>query len=223
MAGEARSPESMAALEKLCRVYWPPLYAFIRRQGRSEPDAQDLTQDFFARLLDRNEFEGLDPQKGTFRTFLLVALTHFLSNQRDRERAAKRGGGRELISLEAMKEEQARPWEPPDNLTPDKVFDARWAMAVLEVALGQLRTEMEAEGKGAQFQWLKGFLTPDGDRADYTEAGARLGASPQSVAVMVHRLRARYRRLVRAEVANTVSARGDLEEEMRHLYAALRA
>jgi RNA polymerase sigma factor (sigma-70 family) len=221
-AGASLSPEGQAALEQLCRAYWPPLYAFVRRQGRSDQDAEDLTQEFFARLLERKEFGGLDPQKGKFRTFLLAALRHFLANQRDWERAAKRGGGQKPLSLEEMKLERARPWEPADDMTPDKAFDARWAMATLDRALGRLKAEMEDDGKGLHFVVLKTFLTPDGEKADYAEASTRLGLSAQTVAVQVHRLRVRYRQLVRAEVANTISTSGELEEEMRHLYAALR-
>ena len=221
LAGDARSPQSAAALEKLCRTYWPPLYAFIRRQGHTEEDAQDLTQEFFARLLERNEFESVDPRKGKFRTFLLAALTHFLSNQRDRDRAAKRGGGQKIISLDEIKSEQLRHLEPASDLSPDKLFDARWAMTVLEQALTELRCELSANGKSAHFDELKGFLTADPGNRDYSVAATRLGATPQSVAVTVYRLRQRYRELVRAEVAHTVCSPLEVDEEMRHLLEAL--
>lgn len=220
-AGDVRSPQSAAALEKLCRTYWPPLYAFIRRQGHTEEDAQDLTQEFFARLLERNEFESVDPRKGKFRTFLLAALTHFLSNQRDRERAAKRGGGQKIISLDEIKSEQLRHLEPASELSPDKLFDARWAMTVLEQALSELRRELAADGKASHFDELKGFLTADPGGGDYSNAATRLAATPQTVAVTVFRLRQRYRELVRAEVAHTVCSPLEVDEEMRHLQLAL--
>jgi len=215
------SAECVAALEQLCRTYWPPLYAFIWRQGYSPDDAQDLTQEFFARLLERNEFEALSPHKGKFRTFLLTALTHFLSNQRDRARAAKRGGGQQFLSLDEIRTEQLRHLEPADHVTPDKLFDARWAVAVLEQALAALREEMAGEGKSRHFEELKAFLTEDPEGGAYAGVAERLGTRSQSVAVMVHRLRRRYRELVRAEVANTVTGPMELEQEMRHLFAAL--
>lgn len=221
LAGKNHSPQCRAALEKLCHTYWPPLYAFIRRQGHSDEDAQDLTQEFFARLLERNEFESVDQRKGKFRTFLLAALTHFLSNQRDRERAAKRGGGQKLLSLDELNEEQKRHLEPASELSPDKLFDVRWAMTVLEQALAQLRREMEAEGKEVHFAELKTFLTDEAEAGDYQTVAAKLGATSQSVAVMVHRLRRRYRELVRVEVAHTVCSPMDVEDELRHLAAAL--
>ena|SRR5579859_3332494 len=221
LAGDTRSPQSADALEKLCRVYWPPLYAFIRRQGHTEEDAQDLTQEFFARFLERNQFEAVDPRKGKFRTFLLAALTHFLSNQRDRERAAKRGGGQKLISLDEIKSEQMRHLEPASDLSPDKLFDARWAMTVLEHALAELRRELDADGKAAHFEELKNFLTADPGGGDYSAAAVKLGVASQTVAVMVFRLRQRYRELVRAEVAHTVCSPLDVDEEMRHLLEAL--
>lgn len=221
LAGKTQSPESRLALEKLCHSYWPPLYAFIRRQGFPDIEAEDLTQEFFASLLRRNEFEGVDPRKGKFRTFLLSALTHFLSNQRDRARAAKRGGGQPLLSLDELREEQKRYLEPAHDLSPDKLFDQRWAMTVLEQALGQLRREMDGEGKSAVFHELKAFLTDDADPGDYQAVATKLGATNQSVAVMVHRLRKRYRELVRAEVAHTVCNPIEVEDELRHLASAL--
>ena len=221
VAGNLQSAQSAEALEKLCRVYWPPLYAFIRRRGYSEHDAQDLTQEFFAFLLKRHDFETVDPGKGLFRTFLLVSLEHFLSNQWDRTQAAKRGGGREIVSLDEIKSEEWRGLEPRDHLTPDKAFDARWAMTVMKQALAQLRREMKDEGKAAQFEELKPFLTADPGAGEYAASAERLQRPPQTVAVTVHRLRHRYRELVRAEVAQTVSSPLELEQEMRHLLAAL--
>jgi RNA polymerase sigma factor (sigma-70 family) len=221
LAGKTQSPHSAAALEKLCRAYWPPLYAFIRRKGHAAEEAEDLTQEFFVRLLQHNEFEVLDPRKGKFRTFLLAALTNFLSNQRDRERAAKRGGGQKIFSLEELQAEQLRHLEPASDLSPDKLFDARWATTVLEQALIQLRQELTDEGRAGQFEALKAFLTEDPGEGDYATVAAKLGATTQAVAVMVYRLRQRYRELVRTEVAHTVNNPLEVEEEMRHLLAAL--
>jgi RNA polymerase sigma factor (sigma-70 family) len=221
LAGKVQSPQSALAIEKLCRTYWPPLYAFIRRKGYSDADAEDLTQEFFARLLARNEFEVVDPSKGKFRNFLLAALTHFLSNQRDRERAAKRGGGQQIISLDEMKAEQSRHLEPAMNVTPDKLFDLRWATTVLEQALTHLREEMTEEGRTEQFERLKTFLTEDPGEGDYAAIAAESGGKAQTVAVTVYRLRQRYRELVRAEVAHTVCNPLEVDEEMRHLLEAL--
>lgn len=220
-AGEDISPAGTVALEKLCRTYWFPLFAFLRRKGHPEEDAKDLTQQFFTRLLERKDFQTLDARKGKFRTFLLASLTHFLANERDHAQAAKRGGGRIPISLDAISPEQFQRLEPATNLSPDKLFDQRWAMTLLEEAVGRLRAEMVRADKGVQFEQTKSFLTDDPRDGDYATVAERLGVPSQSVAVLVHRLRQRYRELVRAEVANTVSSPTEVAEEMRHLYAAL--
>jgi RNA polymerase sigma-70 factor (ECF subfamily) len=220
-AGENHSAQGSVALERLCRTYWYPLYAFIHRQGRPEADAKDLTQEFFARLLERNDFQAVDARKGKFRTFLLASLTHFLSNQRDHAQAAKRGGGKAIISLDAITEEQWHRLEPATDLSPDKLFDQRWAITLLEQAASQLREEMAAAGKVEPFEQLKTFLTNEPQEGEYAAVAERLGSTSQAVAVAVHRMRQRYRELVRVEVAHTVSSPLEVEEEMRHLYAAL--
>ncbi len=220
-AGEAASSQGAVALEKLCRTYWFPLYAFIRRKGHGEADAQDLTQAFFARLLAGNTFQTVDARKGKFRTFLLVSLGHFLSNARDHAQAAKRGGGQTIISLDAITAEQLHQSAPAAELSPDKLFDQRWAMTLLEVAVVQLQEEMATTGKGGQFEALKSFLTNEPSDGEYAIIGRRIGSPGQSVAVTVHRMRQRYRELVRTAVAHTVSSPTEVEEEMRHLYAAL--
>jgi len=222
-AGESQSSQGTAALEELCRTYWYPLYAFIRRQGRTEEDAKDLTQQFFARLLERKDFQNVEARKGKFRTFLLAALSHFLSNERDYAQAAKRGGGKTIISLDEMTPDQLRRFEPASNLSPDKLFDQRWAMTLLEHAVARLREENSAAGKARPFELLKTFLTNEPGENEYANVAERLGSTTQSVAVAVHRLRQRYRELVRAEVAHTVSSPLEVDEEMRHLYAALNA
>jgi DNA-directed RNA polymerase specialized sigma24 family protein len=218
---DSESPQSMVALEKLCRTYWHPLFAFIRRKGHSEEDAKDLTQQFFARLLERRDFRTVDARKGKFRTFLLAALTHFLSNERDRTMAAKRGGGRTILSLDEMNVEQLSRSEPASDVSPDKLFDRRWAMTLLAEAVAKLRGEMDTGDKLGVFEELKSFLTSDAPDGEYAKVAERLGCAKQSIALQVFRMRQRYRELVRAEVAHTVSSPTEVDEEMRHLMAAL--
>jgi RNA polymerase sigma-70 factor (ECF subfamily) len=220
-AGGEPSSSAAAALEKLCRTYWFPLYAFVRREGLGEEDAKDLTQQFFTRLMERNDLRAMDARRGKFRTFLLTALTHFLANERDRAHAIKRGGGKVIFSLDAISPEQFQSIEPSSDLTPDKLFDQRWAVKLLETAMTRLQAEMMEANRSVQFEELKKFLADEPDEGDYAAAAARLGSTSQAVAVAVHRIRLRYRQLVRAEVANTVSSPAELEEEMRHLRAAL--
>jgi DNA-directed RNA polymerase specialized sigma24 family protein len=210
-----------AALEQLCRTYWFPLYAFLRRKGLPDEDAKDLTQQFFTRLLERNDFRSMDARKGKFRTFLLTALTHFLSNERDRAQAAKRGGGKAIFSLDAIPSDQFQRIEPASDLSPDKLFDQRWAMTLLATAVARLQAEMTDAGRARQFEQLKQFLTEDPGDGEYADAARRLESTSQAVAVAVHRMRQRYRQLVRTEVAHTVSSPAEVDEEMRHLYAAL--
>jgi len=220
-AGQVASPESDAALEKLCRAYWFPVFAFAQRRGYGPEDAKDLTQEFFSRLLARNDFAGLDPQKGKFRTFLLTAFTHFLSNERDRAATLKRGGGRTLLSLDEFSPEQLSALASAESCPPAKEFDWRWALAVLEQALQQFQEETAAAGKSRQFELLSPFLAAEADAGDYARVAAQLGVADASVAVLVHRLRQRYRELVRAVVAQTVATAVEIEEEMRHLFAVL--
>jgi DNA-directed RNA polymerase specialized sigma24 family protein len=218
LAGQLISPESAAALEKLCHAYWQPIYLFARRKGRSEEDAKDLTQQFFARLLERNDFSGLSPGKGKFRTFLLTAFTHFIANDHDRVNALKRGGGQIILSLEEL---------PSDDLStseagsPAEIYDLHWAKNIIQTALKNLKREMSGAGKEFQYNELKAFLTTNAGAAAYAGAAKNLGVETSSVPVLVHRLRQRYRELVRAEVAQTVTSPSELDEEMRHLFALL--
>jgi DNA-directed RNA polymerase specialized sigma24 family protein len=221
LAAQEQSAGRAAALEKLCHAYWYPIYVFARRKGCGEEDAKDLTQQFFSRLLQRNDFAGVDPQKGKFRTFLLTSFTHFLSNEYDRANALKRGGGNAIFSLDELLSDQLNKFEPAGDCSPANLFDQRWALAVLERALNQLNTEMSAAGKSGQFELLKTFLTADSPEGRQEGLAQKLGVADSSVAVMVHRLRQRYRELVRAEVAHTVSSPTELEEEMRHLFQML--
>jgi len=215
------TPVARDALEKLCRCYWYPLYAFVRRQGNGPHDAQDLTQAFFARLLEKNYLEAVDRAKGRFRSFLLAALKHFLANDWDRQHAQKRGGATCHIPIDTQSAEARYGLEPGHEQTPEKLFERRWALTLLDQVLARLREEFVAVGKAQQFDELKVVLTSDKRTIPYAELGARLGLSEGAVKVAVHRLRQRYRDLLRAEIAETVASAAEVEEEIRHLFAAL--
>ena len=220
-AGSETSSASDAAMEQLCRTYWPPLYAYIRRQGRSPHDAQDLTQGFFALLLEKNYVGIAEREKGKFRSFLLAALNYFLNGERDRAHAAKRGGGKIIVSLDDQAGEDFAAVEPASDSTPEKEFQKNWAITVLRQALMCLGEESTAGGKGAIFEELKPFLEGEAKPGDYATVAARLGMSANGVAVAVHRLRQRYGELVRAEIAHTVAGPGEVDEELRHLFTLL--
>ncbi len=220
-AGQADSASAREALEKLCTAYWHPIYAFVRRQGHSPADAQDLTQEFFARLLQKNFFGAADRSKGKFRSFLLSALKHFLANEWDKARAQKRGGGAVPLSIDASLAETAYRVEPVENVTPEKLFERRWALTLLNAVLGRLRSEFEKEGKLGQFEALKGTLAGERRSVPYGEIAARLEMSEGAVKVAVHRLRQRYRVLLRDEIAQTVTGPEEVEAEIRALFAAL--
>ena len=207
------------ALVELCAIYWYPLYAFARRSGFSQPEAEDLTQEFFARLLAKNYLAEVELGKGRFRSFLLASLRHFIANERDRARAIKRGGGQLVIPLDATSAETRYLREPADTASPDKLFDRQWALTVLGQVLARLRAEFAGEGKEAVFETLKGALT--GEEGGYAEIGARLGMSEGAVKVAVHRMRKRYRQLLREEIAQTVSEPVEVDEEIQCLFAAL--
>jgi RNA polymerase sigma-70 factor (ECF subfamily) len=215
------SPGAQAALEKLCRVYWLPIYAFVRRQGHSPHDAQDLTQEFFARLLEKNFLSGADRSKGKFRSFLLGALKHFLANERDRAGAQKRGGANTFIPMDAGVAETACRTEPTDPSSADKVFERRWALALLDQVLRRLRGEYVRHGKEELFEQLKPVLTETSRATRYADIAVRLGSSEGAVKVAVHRLRQRYRELLRAEIAETVAGEAEIDDEIRSLFAAL--
>ena len=215
-AAKEETPEAAAALERLCRTYWYPLYAYVRREGYNPADAQDLTQEFFARLLARNSLAQVAPEKGKFRSFLLAAMRHFLSDQRDRARAAKRGGGQEVLSLDAQEAEERYRLEPVDRLDAEKIYERRWAMTLLEQALFRLRDESAAAGKAELFERLRRFVAGDSD-ATWGEAAAELGLSEGAMKIAVHRLRARYRALLRDEIAHTVADPTEIEAEVRYL------
>lgn len=220
-AGQPHLPDGVAALEKLCRAYWPALYAFLRQQGHAPPDAQDLTQAFFARLLEHRSLSTANPARGHFRSFLLGALKHFLADQQKARSAQRRGGGQTVLSLNDLEAEQRYRQLPASDLTPDRVYDLQWAWSLLEQTLVALRDECERFGQTEQFELLKPFLTATPDKGDYTELAKRLRLKPGAVAVMVHRLRQRYRALVRREVTRTLSNPTEVEDELEYLFGGV--
>jgi RNA polymerase sigma factor (sigma-70 family) len=220
-AGEKQSPQGAQALERLCRTYWYPLYAYVRRCGVESHDAEDLTQEFLARFLAGNGIADADPEKGRFRFYLLRSLKHFLSDAWDHERRVKRGGGQRLVSLDGPGGEERYRLEPRDELSPDRLFERRWALTLLDQVLNRLGQEYETAGKGALFGQLKRFLTDDASGA-YPEAARKLGMSEGALRVAAHRLRRRYGELLRMEIARTVACPEEVAEEMRHLRAVLR-
>lgn len=220
-AGKKGSVLAAQSLEQLCVRYWRPLYAYIRRQGASPPDAQDLTQEFFARLLEKKFLRSVDPRKGRFRSFLLAALKHFLSNQRDRARAQKRGGVRAVLPLDFADAETAGGFQPVDNLTPEKIFERRWAMTLLAQSLARLREEYAAQGKLTVFDKLKITLTEGRGSVAYAELSATLKISEAAVKMAVYRLRTRYREVLRAEIVDTVADESEVEDELRQIIRAL--
>ncbi len=215
------TPEGRVALENLCQIYWPPIYAFVRRQGHSPHEAQDLTQGFILQLLERKSIADVEPAKGKFRSFLLAALKNFLANEWDKTQAQKRGGGQMIISLDEMAVESAGDFDLPDNVTPEKAFERRWAESLLEVTLSRLEKDYADDGKERLFQGLKSTLTESRSDIPYAEIAQKLGMSEGSIRVAVHRLRQRYREILRMEIANTVSTPEEVNEELRNLFAAL--
>jgi RNA polymerase sigma-70 factor (ECF subfamily) len=216
-AGEQSSSRAQAALEQLCDTYWFPLYAYVRRQGRIPEDAQDLTQEFFARFLNQDHLGRANPQRGRFRTFLLSSYQNFLRQEWQRNRAQKRGGDGFAISWDEESAEARYQLEISPQLTPDQVFDQRWAMALFRNALARLQQEAVDKGRSAQFEQLKEFLSAEPGEGKYAEIATCLGMSAGAVAVAVHRLRQRYGELVREEVAHTVTTPTEVDEEMRYL------
>jgi RNA polymerase sigma-70 factor (ECF subfamily) len=222
LAARGESADARAALERLCSVYWYPLYAFVRRQGHSPEDAEDLIQGFFARLLQRKDLETVQRERGRFRSYLLASLKHFTLNEQFRARAEKRGGGQSLISLDEVEAEKKFAQEPVDKSTPEKLFERRWALALLDRVLERLRQEYEATGRLRLFDTLRCFLSDEPAEQSQAEIGAQLGLSTGAVKQAVRRLRQRYRELLHEEVANTVATAADIDDEVRHLVAVLR-
>jgi RNA polymerase sigma-70 factor (ECF subfamily) len=219
-AGKRSTPQSDRALEELCQSYWFPLYAYVRRRGHAKEDAEDLTQSFFARFLEKNYLEGLDAERGRFRAFLLASLKHFLANEWDRSQAQKRGGAAEHLSLDWQTADTRFQVAAANEPSPDKAFDREWALALLAKVIGRLQRECEAEGRQQQFDELKPFLTADRGEPSTAEAARNLGMEQTAVRVAVHRLRKRYRHLLRNEIAQTLANAADVDEEMQALFGA---
>jgi len=220
-AGQPTSARYQEALETLCRTYWFPLYAYLRRQGYDSHQAQDYTQAFFARLLEKDGLRLADPNRGKFRSFLLAALKHFLANESDRIRAQKRGAGREVLSLDVEDAEGKYALEPVDQLSPERLFERSWALAVLERTMARLQAESASTNKQKLFEHLKVYLTAEKSSVPYRDVAAKLDMTEGAVKVAVHRLRQRYRQLLRDEIAQTVTTEDQIDEEIRELFAAL--
>ena len=219
-AGQRSNERSREALNSLCETYWYPVYAFIRRQVNDADAALDLTQAFFTRVLEKNYFGDADPARGRFRAFLLTSARHFLSNERDRARSLKRGGATLIVSLDVETAEGAYQLEAKD-LTPEKLFEARWATLTLDRALARLERAYAAAGNPDTFEGLKGFLTGDTADLSYAEAARRLHSTEAAVKVAVHRLRRRFRDALVEEIAETVSSPTEIDAEIRHLREAV--
>lgn len=218
-AGSSDTTRARKALEQLCQTYWFPVYAYIRRRGHSPHDAQDLTQGFFARLLEGNWVVRADPERGRFRSYLLGALNHFLAKERRREQAQKRGGGIPLEYFDTAEERFGN--EPVTGPTPEQEFDRKWAVTLLEVVLQRLGAEFQVENKAKMFETLKPALVGDRDAQPYSALAESLSMSEGALKVAVHRLRKRYRRILREEVAQTVASADEVPDEIRHLFKVL--
>ena len=219
-AGNAGAPDAAAALSTLCETYWYPVYAFIRRSGRSVEDSQDLTQAFFAKVLEKNYFKDARQDRGRFRSFLLASVRHFLSNQRDFDRADKRGGGQALLSLEFDDGERKYQIEPEDDATPETVYERRWALAALEAGMRRLAAKYDSETRRRLFDKLRPFLT-GADPQSYTELSADLDMTEGALRVATHRLRQQFAASLREVIGETVDTADEVSDELRHLMAVV--
>ena len=221
LAAQTNSTQAHEALTRLCRAYWYPLYVFIRRQGRNPEDAQDLVQGFFAQLLQKRFLKDADPDKGRFRSFLLIALRRYMANEWDRENRLKRGGGCEIVSLDDESTEARYQAEPVDEMSPEKAYERQWAVTLLKQVLARLEADFAAGGKGRLFEELKRHLSGEGGETPYAVIAARLNMTEGAVKVAVHRIRQRYRELLREEIAHTVANEADIDQEIRELFAVV--
>lgn len=223
LTAQGESPTACEALENLCRAYWRPLYAFVRRQGYSHEEAEDITQGFFAVFLERRDFDTLRAEKGRLRSYLLVSLKHFLADERRRATALKRGKGRPLIPLEDLLASAEESVGPSDRLTADRIYERRWALTLLDHVFRQLRDEYCKANKAALFDWLKQLLPDEPGAPLQAEIAAKLGTTENAVNQAFYRFRQRYQSLLREEIAQTVAMPKDVEDELRHLISILRA
>jgi RNA polymerase sigma-70 factor (ECF subfamily) len=220
-AARNSSPNSAKALADLCQSYWYPLYAFVRRQGYSREDAEDLVQGFFARLMEADSLAKVSAEKGRFRAFLLASMKHFTANEWDRSQRIKRGGGVKHLSLDWQAADDRFHLDPPDPITPDQLYDREWALALLEQVVTRLQCECEATGKSALFEQAKGYLMLGESVTPYADASARLGIDEGAVRVAVHRLRKRYRELLRESIAQTLDDPAQVADELQSLLVAI--
>ena len=223
LEAQGESPAAKEALEKLCRTYWRPIFAFLRRQGISPDEAEDITQGFFAELLERRSLSAVRKEKGRLRSFLLGGLKYFLANEERRAMAVKRGKGQRPIPLEELRAGERIETEPADPMTAEMIYERRWALTVLERVLGRLKDEYHAAGNAALFDSLKELLPDEPGSPSQAEIATRLGMTENAVRQALYRFRQRYQSLLREEIANTVATPGDIEDELRHLIAVLEA
>jgi RNA polymerase sigma-70 factor (ECF subfamily) len=223
LEAQGESPAAKEALEKLCRTYWRPIFAFLRRQGISPEEAEDITQGFFAELLERRSLSAVRKEKGRLRSFLLGGLKFFLANERRRTMAIKRGKGQRLISLEELRADERIDMEPSDPMTAEMIYERRWALTVLERVLSRLKDEYLGAGNAALFDSLKELLPDEPGSPSQAEIAARLGMTENAIRQAFYRFRQRYQSLLREEIANTVATPADIEDELRHLIAVLEA
>jgi len=223
LEAQGESPAAQEALEKLCRIYWRPIYSFVRRQGFQPAEAEDITQGFFAQLLERRSLSAVRKEKGRLRSYLLGALKYFLADEQRRARAIKRGKGKRLIPLEELRDDERIEMEPADPVTAEMIYERRWALTVLEQVLVRLKNEYHAAGNAALFDSLKQLLPDEPGSPSQAEIAARLGMAENAVRQAFYRFRQRYQSLLREEIAHTVATPGDIEDELRHLIAVLEA
>jgi len=223
LEAQGESPAAQEALEKLCRTYWRPIFAFLRRQGFRPDEAEDITQGFFAELLERRSLDAVRKEKGRLRSFLLGGLKYFLANEQRRAMAVKRGKGQQLISLHELRAERQIEIEPADPTTAEMIYERRWALTVLERVLSRLKDEYSAAGNVALFDSLKELLPDEPGSPSQAEIATRLGMTENAIRQAFYRFRQRYQALLRDEIANTVATPGDIEDELRHLIAVLEA
>jgi RNA polymerase sigma-70 factor (ECF subfamily) len=223
LEAQGESPAAQEALEKLCRIYWRPIYSFVRRQGIRPEEAKDITQGFFAQLLERRSLSAVRKEKGRLRSYLLAALKYFLTDEQRRAMAIKRGKGRRLIPLEELRADERIEMEPADPVTAEMIYERRWALTVLEQVLGRLKNEYRTAGNAALFDSLKQLLPDEPGSPSQAEIAAQLGVTENAVRQAFYRFRQRYQSLLREEIAHTVATPGDIEDELRHLIAVLEA
>jgi RNA polymerase sigma factor (sigma-70 family) len=223
LEAQGESPAAQEALEKLCRTYWRPLYAFVRRQGIDPEEARDLTQGFFALLLERRDLDAVRKEKGRLRSYLLTSLKHFLASEHRRATAIKRGRGQSLVPLEELSAIERVQIESADSLSPDRLYERRWALTLMEQVLRRLKDEYDAAGNAALFDWLKQLLPDEPGAPSRAAIAALLGMTENAVRQAFHRFRQRYQVFLREEISHTVAIASDIEDELRHLISVLRA